>query len=77
MEFPELHLGPKIMCRKEKVEISHPATGPKMTRIGIACVPVGIDEIFLLILNDHGLSDPVYGGCAKMCMDFELEGCKA
>ena len=52
------------MLRKEKVEISNfvwhsvqnPATGPEMTRIGIECVPVGIDEIFWQIRNAVGSS---------------------
>ena len=59
----ELRLRPKFMLRKEKVEISkpdwhsgqNPATCPEITEIGITCVPVGIDEIFLKILNALGM----------------------
>ena len=48
-------------------------------RIGVACVPVRMHGIFLANseCSWHGQSVPVYGGVAKMCMDFELEGCKA
>ena len=78
-------MGPTNTLRKEKVEISNPvwhsgqnpAVRPEITKIGIACVPDGIDEIFLQILNALGMgmaSVPVYGGYAKMCKDFELEG---
>ena len=28
---------------------------PKITKIGVACVPLGIDEIFLQILNALGM----------------------
>ena len=57
--YPELRMGPTNTLRKEKVEISNPvwhsgqnrATCPEITRIGVACVPLGIDEIFLQILN--------------------------
>ena len=51
MGYPELCRGPKIMPKKEKVEISHSvwlsATGPEINRIDIVCVLVGIDGIFL------------------------------
>ena len=74
-------MGPTNTLRKEKVEISNPvwhsgqnrATCPEITRIAVACIPVGIDEIFLQILNALDMG-PVYGGFAKMCTDFELEG---
>ena len=57
--YPKLRMGPRNTLRKEKVEISNPvwhsgqnrATCPEITRIGVACVPLGIDEIFLQIPN--------------------------
>ena len=57
--YPELRMGPANTLKKEKVEISNPvwhcgqnrATCPEITRIGVACVPLGIDEIFLQIPN--------------------------
>ena len=56
-------MGPMKTLRKEKVEISNlvwqsgqnRATCPKITRIGAACVPLGIDEIFLQIPNALGM----------------------
>ena len=84
---PRVTLGPKNMLRNEKVKISNllcrsghnPATCSEVTRIGIACVPVWIDaDIFENSeCSWHGLFVPVYGGFAKMCMDFELECCRA
>ena len=54
----------------------NPAIFLEMTRIGVASVPVGTDQI--LLQNSecswYGLSVPVYGGFAKMCTDFDLEG---
>jgi len=53
-----LHLGSKFVLRKEKVKFSNfvwhsvhgvhsvLATETEMTGVDIACVPVGIDEIF-------------------------------
>ena len=63
MGYPELRMGPTNTLRKEKVKISNPvwhsgqnrATCPEITRIGVACVPLGIDEIFLQILNALGM----------------------
>ena len=63
MGYPELPMGPTNRLRKEKVEISNPvwhsgqnrATCPEITRIDIAFVPLGIDEIFLQILNALGM----------------------
>ncbi len=59
MGYPELRMGPTNTLRKEKVEISNPvwhsgqnsATCPEITRIGVACVSLGIDKIFLQIPN--------------------------
>ena len=86
LAYPELQLGPIIMLRK-KVEIYNPvwhsgqnrATCPEITRIGVACVPFGIHGIFFVNseCSWYGLSVPVYGGCAKMCTVFELEGFKS
>ena len=61
--YPELRMGPRNTLRKEKVEISNPvwhsgqnrATCPEITRSGVACVLLGIDEIFLQILNALGM----------------------
>ena len=52
-------MGPTNTPRKEKDEISNlvwhsgqnHATCPEMTRIGVACVSFGIDDIFLQILD--------------------------
>ena len=61
--YPELRMGPTNTLRKEKVEISNPvwhsgqnrATCPEITRIGVACVPVGIHGIFLQIPDALGM----------------------
>ena len=68
-------MGPTNTLRKEKVEILNPvwhsgqnrAICPEITRIGVACVQLGIDEIFLQIMNALGV--PVYCGFAKILRD--------
>ena len=61
--YPGLHMDPTNTPRKEKVEISNlvwhsgqnRATCPEITRIGVACVPVGIHGIFLQIPDALGM----------------------
>ncbi len=60
---PELHIGPMNMLRKEEVKISNPvwhigqnrANCPEISRTGVACIPLGIDEIILQIADAIGM----------------------
>ena len=49
---------------------------PKITKIGVECVPLGIDEIFLQIPDAIGMGK-MSQFIAKMCTDSKLKGYKA
>ena len=64
-------MGPMNTPRKEKVEISNLVWHSGQNRT--TCPEITVNSE----CSQHGLSVPVYGVCAKMCTDFELEGFKS